>query len=171
MAQNAQNVRIGDATLTFDGVLLGHTLGGVKFTYTPEEEDLRVDKYAGSIDSALTSENLVITVTMAEPVVDMLRYAFVGGTYATGSGKKQIQLGTTTGVLATSRAKGLLLHPRTLSASDTSEDVYIFKAAVVDEVELNYEVDGQRVYEVKFRAYVDENSTQGTLGRIGPALS
>lgn len=168
---NAGNVRIGESTLTFNGADLGHTMGGVKFTYTPDTEDLKVDKYAGPIDIALTKEDLVITAQLAEPVVDILKQVYFGGAYATGAGKKQIQLGTTTGKLASTLAAGLLIHPRAKATSDESEDVLIFKAAPVDEVELNYEIDNQRVFEVKFRALVDENSTQGTLGRYGPALS
>lgn len=167
---NTANVRIGEATLTWNGVDLGHTMGGGKVNYKPKNEDLMVDKYAGPIDAALVSEELTVEFSLAEPVVDTLRYAYFGSAYATGAGKKQLQLGTTTGVLASSKAAGLLIHPRS-KGTDESEDIYLFKAAAIDEVELNYEIDKQRVFKVTFRAFVDPNSTQGTLGRIGPALS
>ena len=169
---DASNVRIGACTVTFRGTDLGHTLGGVTFNYEPDYEDLRVDKWAGPIDKALTSENLTITVRLAEPQVQRLRYAIAAATYDSSGANSSLELGKSTGFLGSSVAGHLRLHPQRLTNTDQSEDINIFKAVPVDEVELEYTVDDQLVAEVTFQALVDETKSDGTvLGHIGPGVS
>lgn len=175
---NTANLTIGGVTGTFGGTDLGHLMGGATFTYDIDTEDIKADKFAGVVDRALTSENLEIVLQMAETkAAAVMRYAFAGGEYDTSGANKQIKFGRNTGYLIhAGRGAQLVLHPIANAANDESEDVVIYNAAPVDSVELNYEVDGQRVAEVTFRAAVVEaqgtaTTGEGYLGRIGPAIT
>lgn len=168
---NIQNVRIGDCDVFFDGVHLGHTKGGVEFTFEREFEDLTVDKYLNMpVDMALTGQNLLVKAYLAEITNDVLNVAIPEGGYALGSADDKLGLGTDSGYLLAADAKALRLHPRNKAATDYSEDIYLHKAISVENVELAFKIDEQRVIETTFRALVDESQPNGSrLGRIGPA--
>lgn len=168
---NIQNVRIGDCDVFLDGIHLGHTKGGVEFTFEREFEDLTVDKYGNMpLDMALTGNNLLIKAFLAEITNDVLNAAIPEGRYAVGSEDDNLGLGTDSGYLLREDAKELRLHPRNRAADDFSEDIYIWLAVSVENVEMAFKIDEQRVIETTFRALVDESQPDGQrLGRIGSA--
>lgn len=168
---NIANVRIGDCDVFLDEVHLGHTKGGVEFTFEREFEDLTVDKYGNMpLDMALTGQNLLIKAFLAEITNDVLNVAIPEGAYALGSEDDKLGLGRDSGYLLRNDAKPLRLHPRSRAADDHSEDVYIWQAVSVENVEMGYKVDEQRIIETTFRALVDETQPDGSrLGRIGAA--
>ncbi len=168
---NIQNVRIGDCDVFLNEVHLGHTKGGVEFTFEREFEDLTVDKYGNMpLDMALTGQNLLIKAFLAEITNDVLNVAIPEGGYATGSSDDKLGLGRDSGYLLAQDAQPLRLHPRNKAATDYSEDIYIWKAVSVENVEMAFKIDEQRVIETTFRALVDESQANGSrLGRIGPA--
>jgi len=157
---------MGAASLVFGGVSLGHTSGGVTFHYEPNSNDITFDQYGTTpVDKILSGENVQIVANLAEPVLAQLNQAIPGGDYALGASGERLGLGRDAGYSLRADAKQLVLHPVEKSSTDLSEDVVIYKAVVADTVELNYEVDNQRVYEVTFQALVDE--TYGTGRRLG----
>lgn len=166
---NINNLRMSAATITFGGVSLGHTQGGVTFSYEPSTEDLLADQYGETpIDKVLTGETLTIQANLAEAVVGVLNSAMPAGAHALGGAGERLGMGTDAGYSLRADSKQLVLHPVDKAIGDTSEDVVIYKAVVADTVELNYEVDGQRVFEVTFAALVDETYASGRrLGHIG----
>lgn len=166
---NIANVRIGDCDVFLNEVHLGHTKGGVEFTFEREFEDLTVDKFGSMpLDMALTGQNLLIKAYLAEITNDVLNVAIPEGAYALGSEDDKLGLGTDAGYLLKQDAKPLRLHPRNKAADDYSEDVYIWLAASVENVEMGYKIDEQRIIETTFRAFVDETQPDGSrLGRIG----
>ncbi len=168
---NIANVRIGDCDVFLNEVHLGHTKGGVEFTFEREFEDLTVDKYGNMpLDMALTGQNLLIKAFLAEITNDVLNVAIPEGNYALGSEDDKLGLGRDSGYLLRSDAKPLRLHPRSRAADDFSEDVYIWLAVSVENVEMGYKIDEQRIIETTFRALVDESQPDGSrLGRIGAA--
>jgi len=167
---NIANVRIGDCDVFFGGVALGHTKGGVEFTFEREFEDLTVDKYGSMpVDIALKGQNLMIKAYLAEITNDNLNVVVPEGKYALGSLDDKLGLGTDSGYLLRQDAKALRLHPRNKGATDLSEDVNIWLAVSVEKVEIGYKIDEQRVIETTFRALVDETKPDGArLGQIGP---
>lgn len=167
---NIANVRIGDCDVFFNGVALGHTKGGVEFTFEREFEDLTVDKYGSMpVDIALTGQNLLVKAYLAEITNDVMNVAVPEGKYALGTLDDKLGLGTDAGYLLRQDAKALRLHPRNKAASDLSEDVNIWLAVSVEKVEMGYKIDEQRIIEVTFRALVDESQPDGSrLGQIGP---
>lgn len=168
---NIANVRIGDCDVFLNEVHLGHTKGGVEFTFEREFEDLTVDKYGSMpLDMALTGQNLMVKAFLAEITNDVLNVAIPEGDYALGSLDDKLGLGRDAGYLLRNDAKPLRLHPRSRGATDYSEDVYIWLAVSQEPVEMGYKVDEQRIVEVTFRALVDETQPDGSrLGRIGAA--
>lgn len=169
---NANNLRIGDCEVWLGGQLIGHTKGGVEFTFEREFEDLTVDQYGSSpLDMALTGNNLLIKAMVAEPTTQNLSRAIPEGDYDSGSADDKLGLGTDSGYLLRQDAQELRLHPRNKGATDFSEDVYIWKAVSSENIEMAFKVDEQRVVEVTWRALVDENQPDGTrLGRVGANL-
>lgn len=167
---NIANVRIGDCDVFYGGVALGHTKGGVEFTFEREFEDLTVDKYGNMpIDMALTGQNLTIKAFLAEITNDVMNVAVPEGKYVLGSADDKLGLGADSGYLLRQDAKTLRLHPRNRAANDLSEDVNIWLAVSVENIELAYKIDEQRLIETTFRALVDETQPDGArLGQIGP---
>lgn len=168
---NIQNVRIGDCDVFLNEIHLGHTKGGVEFTFEREFEDLTVDKFGNMpLDMALTGNNLLIKAFLAEITAGVLNAAIPEGLHASGSEAEKVGLGTDSGYLLRNDAKPLRLHPRNKVESDHSEDIYIWLAASVENVEMAFKIDEQRVIETTFRAFVDESQPNGQrLGRIGQA--
>ena len=167
---NISNVRMGACSLTFNGVDCGHTLGGVKLTNTRKLTDLKVDKYGDSvIDKVLTANDLVISCKVAEPVISLIKVAMPEGTYLTGTAGTQLGIAAGEGASMRASAAVLTLHPFARSATDYTEDVTIYLAVPTANPVLNYDTNGQRVFDLEFSALVSEAYTPGRrLGHIGP---
>lgn len=171
MAKNAQNIKIGECDVFYNGEVIGHTKGGVEFSFEREFEDLTVDQYGSmALDKALTGEKLQVKVFIAEPTKENLAYSIPEGRYDyNGEEDNKLGLGRDAGYLLSQDAVELRLHPR--NETDTNNDIYIWKAVSVEAVELAYKVDEQRILEVTFEALVDETRIDGyRLGRIGDDL-
>ena len=166
---NINNLRMGVCTVTYGGVSVGHTKGGVTFKYEPKFEDLMADQYGETpIDKVLTGENVTVEANLAEPQVTTLNIAMPAAANTHGSSSERLAFGTDTGYSSRSDAKALVLHPVDRAATDYSEDITLYKAVASDAVEIKYESDNQRVYAVTFTALVDETYGSGRrLGHIG----
>lgn len=162
------NLRMSACTVTYGGVSLGHTKGGVIFKYAPKYSDLQADQYGETpIDKVLIGEDVTIKVSLAEPQIAVLNSIVPAGDYV-GSTNERLGLGRDAGYSTRSDSKALVLHPVDRGATDYSEDVTIYKAVSSEPVDLNYEVDKQRIFEVTFTALVDETYASGRrLGHIG----
>lgn len=168
------DVRIGDVEVYLDlndgagEQFLGQTNGGCTLTFDREFTDLMVDKYTSPVDMALTGNDLKITCNLAEPTTKNVHYAQMEGLYAAAGTDAKTGFGKDAGLLLSTVAGILRLHPRKNTPSSRDEDIYIFKAVSTDTVELNYKKDEQRVLAVTFRALIDESQPNGQrLGRIG----
>lgn len=171
-----QDLRIGDCEVYFTAPgsaerFLGQTKGGVTLNFEREFADLTVDKYGGApIDMALTGNDLTIVIRLVEMTNANLEIAMPEARYASGTSDSKIGIGTQSGYLLSSDAGLLRLHPRRNTPSNLNEDIYIWKAVSAESVELNYQIDEQRVLEVTFRALVDDTQSDGEkLGRVGDA--
>lgn len=156
---NAANIKIGHCNVIWKGTDLGHTKGAITVSYEPEYANIEANDYASAIDKVLTKETWTITVPLAESTLANINKAL--GT-ATLSGNYS-KVGSKSGKRLSGVAGELMLNP-----TDGSEDIVFYKAVPVDAVELNYEVDNERIVEVKWEALVDESKTDGNLlGHIG----
>lgn len=159
-------VRIGVCSVLFNNVDLGHTMGGVEFSYEPQYKDVVVDAYGTtSIDKVLTGEKVTVKVPLAEQTIANLRAAMPQGEFA-GAANARMTFGHKAGQSARSDAAQLVLHP--IAEGTKVVDIVLHKAVGVGQVVLGHKVDEQRVIEVTFEALIDETKADGNyLGLIG----
>lgn len=154
------NVKLGVCSVSFNGVDLGHTKGGVVVNYEPTIHRVEVDKYGKSLAKPiLIGEKFSVEVPLAEFTLANLQVGLPAGTDATDA----VTLGREAGYDLSAEAATLVLHPIANEASDRSEDVVLYKAVVTEAVELSYMVDGERVIKVTFEAMIDETKSDGNL--------
>jgi len=165
---DATNIKIGACSVTFNSVNLGHTKGGVEFTYSPEYADITADQYGTTpVDKALTGETVTVKVPLTETQVANLAVAVPMGTVV-GASDGRVTVGKDAGARLSASAHALVLHPLVNSGTDYSDDIVLYKAAVHGEVVLPFMVDEQRVIEVEFVALIDTTKSTGAyLGHMG----
>lgn len=159
-------VKVGVCSVTYNGVDLGHTKGGVEVSYEPTHFDVQVDKYGETIvEKYLTGEKFTAKVPLAEYTIANLRAAMPQTTFA-GAGNARLLIGHSAGVTAKAVAYPLVLHP--INEGTRAFDVVMYKAYVASQITLNHKVDDVKVIECLFEALLDETKTDGNyLGLIG----
>lgn len=157
------NTKIGACDVTFATVDLGHTLGGVTFSYEPNLAEIKVDAYGDTpVDYMVNGELVTVKVNLAEMSVAALKAAIPNHTLE-GS---IVHFGAGAGTRLSAKAGVLVLHPR--AATGTTEDITLHKAVVYETVEIPYNNEDQRVFEVTFVALPDESKDAGKrLGAFG----
>lgn len=159
-------VKVGVCSISYGGLDLGHTKGGVEVTYEPTHMDVSVDKYGETpVEQFLTGEKFTAKVPLAEFTIANLRNAIPQSTFA-GAANSRITIGATAGQSARADAAQLVLHP--ISEGTRAFDVVMYKAYVSSTVQLNHKIDEVKVIEVTFMALLDETKSDGNyLGMIG----
>jgi len=167
---DATKIQLGVCDVTYKGVDLGHTIGGVTVTYTPEYHETKVDKYGSSVvEKFLVGERMVAKGSLAEWTLANLQVAIGQSTL---SGDDSVTIGSFAGKKASLKAGLLLLHPIAAGASVRDYDVAIYKAVVTSELTIEHKNDGEKVLPVEFDGLVDENRSDGNLiGFIGDSIS
>lgn len=162
----------GPCRITYKGVDLGHTTGGVLLTVERDFEDVKVDRYGETpIDKVLTGNRVMVNFTLAQPNFRSLDVAIPETSSIDGTAADRIDLGTQAGASLRSEAGLLVIHPLKNADSDLSDDVNIYKAVSAENVELPMRIDEQKVVEITMHALVDETYGTGRrLGHVGPAL-
>lgn len=163
-------VKVGVCSVTFNGVDLGHTLGGVEVSYQPTYHDVTVDKYGKTVvDKVLIGEQITAKVPLAEYTIANLKVAAPQGSFA-GAANARITLGQVSGGRASSTAAQLVLHP--IAEGTRAFDVVFHKAYVANLVKLDHKIDGERIIEADFEALLDETKSAGNyLGFIGDSTA
>lgn len=164
------NVKVGACSVSFNGVDLGHTKGGVEVSYEPVYHDVSVDKYGETIvEKYLMGEKLTVKVPLAESTIANLKVAMPQATFG-GAGNTRITLGANAGAKASSSAAQLVLHPLNLGTREN--DIVLHKACVTSTIELAMKVDEEKLIEVTFEALLDESKSAGNyLGLIGDSTT
>lgn len=163
-------VKLGVCSVTFNGVDLGHTIGGVEVSYEPEYHDTAVDLYGNTIvESWLIGEKFSAKVPLAEFTIANLAVAIPQGV-TTGSTKHT--MGAKAGKKSTVDAHPLVLHPIANAAGDRSEDVVFYKAIVINAITLAHKNEDEKIIEVEFLGLLDETKADGNyLGLIGDSTT
>lgn len=161
----------GPCTIVFNGVNLGHTLEGVDVSVEREFAEVHVDRHGSTpIDKVLTGTHAMLKFKLAQPTWTQLDIAMPETSSYDGSGTNdRIDIGGDAGYSLRADAKLLVIHPM-FRQGDLSADVTFYKAVSIENVELAYKIDEQRVVEVTMIALVDESYGSGRrLGHIGQA--
>ncbi len=164
------NVQVGACQVTFNGVDLGHTKGGVEVTYEPVHTDVAVDAYGETIvEKFLRGEKLMAKVPLAEYTINNLRNAIPQSQFA-GAANARITIGAKAGKKAKEDAAQLVLHP--LIEGTRRHDIVFHKAYVASQVVLNHTNEEEKIIEVTFEALLDETKSDGNyLGLIGDSTA
>lgn len=162
----------GPCRITFKGIDLGHTLDGVDFTAERDLADVIVDKAGNTpIDKILTGNRAMVTFKLAQTQWDQLNAAMPETSSYDGAAlRDRTDLGADAGYSLRQDAGVLVIHPLKNAGDDYSEDITFYKAVSVENVELPYKVNEQKVVQVTMQAlYVEDYGTGRRLGHIGPA--
>lgn len=160
---------MGPAELTYDGVVLGNTKGGINFRYSEETATATVDK-TGDTPRAkvVTKAECMVTGALAESALSQLA-KLVGGS-VTGSTK--LVLANRVGKDLVTAAKTLIIKPIVDGAAtaDTTKWVYIPKSSVVPKFEVTYNLADQKVWAFEFEGHpvtADDVASGGSLAGQG----
>lgn len=164
------NVKVGVCTVSYNGVDLGHTVGGVEVTYEATYHDVIVDKYGETVvEKKLVSERYMAKVPLAEYTIANLKAAIPQGQYQ-GAANARIHFGASSGKSAKDNSAQLVLHP--INEGTRKFDVVLHKAYVANTITLQHKVDETRVVEVEFEALLDETKSDNNyLGFIGDSTA
>lgn len=89
MASKIENVKIGVCTVTYDGVDLGYTKGGVTVTVTTEKHTTTVDQFGNTpVGDTIMGRNVVAKIPLAETTMENMVRIMPGATYVQASGAK-----------------------------------------------------------------------------------
>jgi hypothetical protein len=167
---DASKIQLGPCSVTYKGRDMGHTIGGVTVTYTPDFHETAVDKYGSSVvEKFLVGEKMVAEFSLAEFTLANWQDAI---NQSTLQGDDSVSVGSTAGKKASANAGLLVLHPLALAASDRNYDVAIYRAVSVGELAIEHKNDGEKVLPVTMEGIVDENRSDGNmLGFIGDSIS
>lgn len=77
MAGQADNIIIGSATISLDGVDVGFTKGGTTVRYEQEQVEVIADQAVGVVRRARSLERMFVKTTMLEVTLERLRQAFM----------------------------------------------------------------------------------------------
>lgn len=172
MATNAENVKLGVCNVTFDGVDLGATKGGVEMTVETTTHEVTIDQEGETpINEYIMGRKVTVTVPLAETTLENLVLIMPGATLVGGAlpdDPKRVDVPTAVGTSLVSIAKALVLHPIGKDAADKSEDITIYKTATAGAMSFAYRVDEERVFNVEFKAYPDQENDGHMFGYGDP---
>ncbi len=178
MTGTVGNMEFGPCQVTFNGVDLGYTKGGVTVEYTQNFMDIPVDQSTMIADVRLTEERVVATVPMAETDIDSListsHSNMPSGTRTAESAKRKIEIGGKQ--VSASDAKELIIveladGAGTLS-TDANKKVTIHKAFPKIQWSKKYDLGDVRVVTVEFHGIMDTSNSAGNqLMTIGDATA
>lgn len=169
------NFEYGPCQVTFKGVDLGFTKGGVKVDYSVGWKDIEVDQSALLVDNKVQNERITVTVPMAETALAKLADLLPTGTKTVNGQKIKVEFGGKQVSIAD--AGELVLTPcadgaGTLS-DDANEKITVHKAFPRPQYSKSYSLDDIRVVPVEFHGMMDDTKAAGkqlfVLGDVSAA--
>ena len=144
---------------------LGFTKGGVEVQVETESHVVAVDQLGTTpISEYIMGRSCTVRVPMAETTINHL-VAIMPGATKVGTTSPYADVETGIGIDLRDIAKVLRLHPIGLVDSDVSEDFIVPLAATTGALTFAYKLDEERVFNVEFKAYADND---GKLFYVGP---
>lgn len=152
-----ENVKIGACTVTFAGVDLGLTKGGVDVEVTTETYKIEVDQFGTTaIKEIVMGRNASAKTPLAESTLETIVKLIPGGTLITDAvtpTKKKIDVTTGVGMDLYSVADVLVLTPK--DSVDPNETITFPRAATPGSFSFAFRHDAERIYEATWMAYPD----------------
>lgn len=168
MASSTQNVKIGVCKITFNDIDLGYTKGGVEVEVTTDTHKVTVDQFGNTpISEYIMGRQIVVRCPLAETTIDNLA-ATMPGTTLSGTTTKLAEVSTGVGINLRTEAAELRLHPKDLPESNETEDLVIPFAATAGSLRFAYKLDDERVFNVEFQGYPDDDGKLFKFGKAAP---
>lgn len=143
-------VRMGVCSVTFNGIDLGYTKGGVKVSYSADSVEKTVDQEDAPIGEIITKQKFEVKVPLAEhdltKLVELLPNATL---YTSGTTKKRIELSGEAGTDLMNSTAVLTLTPL---SGDANDSITLKYAAPKANMEFAFEKENVRVFEITFTA-------------------
>lgn len=147
-----ENFHIGAGELTVGGVNVGHTTpDGIVITYEPDVHEHMSGKYGNTpVKATLIGQRLTLQITMGETTAENMSRAMAGAVLDGGS----VQFGGVAG-------REIEPVELVMTPYDGTEPWTFHAAVPTGSVEMAYQVDNERVFQVTFVALVDESQADG----------
>jgi hypothetical protein len=167
---NAENIKLGTCKITYGGVDLGLTAGGVEVEVATTTHETKVDQLGESVvNEFITGRTVMAKCPLVETTIDNLVNIMPGATKVIDGSDStliRVDVGTSVGVSLLENAQELILHPISLADADVSEDFIIPLAGVAGALSFAYKLDQERTYVAEFKGYPD-TANGGLLFQIG----
>ncbi len=158
------NVKLGVCEVSLGGDSLGFTKGGVEVEVTTDSYSVTVDQLGTTpISEYITGRMCMVRVPLAETTIQHLVAIMPGSTLLGTGATEHARVDTGVGVDLRDIAKVLRLHPKGVTGN--VEDFVIPLAATTGALTFAYKLDEERIFNVEFKAYADNN---GRLFYVGP---
>lgn len=165
----AESISIGPCDVTYDGVNLGLTKGGVSLEVSTEVYDTMADQFGDTpVFSTVSKRTVTVTVPLLETTLDNLVLTMPGAELVvdgTDPTKRMVKIFSSIGLDLLAVAKPLILHPRSEGTSK-AKDVVIPLAGTGGGVSFAYESNQERIFNVEFTGYVNTDNTDANNGII-----
>jgi hypothetical protein len=161
------NVKLGVCQVSYDGVDLGYTKGGVEVEVSTDTYKSTVDQFGQTeINEYITKRTVKVKAPLAETTLENMVAIMPGATLVTDGldpTKKRVDVTTGIGTNLLSMAKELKLTP--IGATDSNDDFIIPLAATSGSLQFAYKFDQERVFNCEFVGY--PNPTSKVLFQVG----
>lgn len=168
-SSNVSNVQIGVCRVTYGGVDLGLTQGGVDVTVKTTTHAVNVDQFGKTaISERIIGRDIKVKVPMAETTLENMVSIMPGATLITDPttpSKMVVDVPHGIGTDLRSIAKALVLHPAERPDTDASMDLTIPIAATAGDINFMYQLEKERVFNCEFTGYPD--NANGKLFQYG----
>ena len=157
----------GPCQIKYDGVDLGFTKGGVKFTDEVMKTEITYDQTGETVQNTVTKgRKASVEVPLTNQALALIEDLIAGATVDADG----MIVATTTGLSGRSIAKELVLTimDGALPSTDPDATLVIFKADPTSKIDWGFDNSGQRITMVTFNALPDDASGNvGNMWRVG----
>jgi len=177
MAGSSATINGGDFQLcpmivTYKGLDLGGTKGGVSFSAKNKTADLVCDQFGSTpIDSVVSGQEYMVKFDLCEIAnKDLWKVAFPHAKLIDGGmSGKNVYFDAQVGQHLLPLAGLLNLHPQALDITDLSQDYTVWKAVATSASEVKYGPEEQSVLTVEMRVYPDRSASPARFFLYGDA--
>lgn len=152
MAKDKEKVEMGVCDVTFSGIAMGYTAGGVTVAYTTDTIDKIVDQEDAPIGRYIRTQNFTAEVPLAEEDFEILQWVLPNATYIQDGTKEALVLSGAAGSALDDMAAILELNP--VEGDDNNKLTFLY-AIPSPNISFNYNKDDVRVFTITFTATVD----------------
>lgn len=160
------NIQLGACSVTFDGVDLGLTKGGVEINIQTDTQKFTVDYFNKTvIREYIVNRIATVTTPLSESSFENFKVMFAGAIHYNDGTTEKVVVNNATGTLLNDFTAQMILHPLSLPVDDKSQDVTFPICYPKGNTSFSFKYDEEKVYSLEFT--VLHNTTTGVLFVVG----